>query len=208
MERKHMTNRNTLTERVVRPCHDCGGKMIGTRQNYQYTESGLSNVRLENILVFECECGRRSPEIQAIAELHLMLALELLKKPALLAGEEIRFLRKMTGLNQRELAEIMGVDPTTPSKWESAFAGKENDRLIRTVCLLGIIQHTRNGRIAAREGTRSALESFRNLDVRELLKSIEDREMGPRLINLENDPTPCGEGWFLPSSSARNVSVF
>jgi transcriptional regulator with XRE-family HTH domain len=201
MENRDMTERKPLERKqvIVRPCHDCGGTMKGTRGRYHYNECGLNNICLVNVVVFECECGRRVPEIPAISELHRVIAFQLLKKPSLLVGEEIRFLRKLAGLNQRELAEIMGVDPTTPSKWESSSAGKDNDRLLRTICFLGMIQHFSAGRDT--QNVRAMSNQFRDLDVREILKSIEDEDTGPTSLKLENNPMATGtDSWFLPGS--------
>lgn len=50
-------------EKVARPCYDCGRVMQGKRQSYQYTECGLSSVTLLNVVVFQCDCGVRVPEI-------------------------------------------------------------------------------------------------------------------------------------------------
>src|SRR5205823_2357762 len=90
---KSMTNTKALdSAQVTRPCHECGGTLVGKRQVYDYVECGLTSVRLTDVLVFECRCGVRVPEIPAIAELHFLIALDLLRKQSLLSGEEIRFL--------------------------------------------------------------------------------------------------------------------
>jgi transcriptional regulator with XRE-family HTH domain len=175
--------------------------MAGTRQNYDYVECGLSSVSLANVLVFECQCGLRIPEIPSITGLHFMIALDLLKKPSLLSGEEIRFLRKMAGLSQSELAEILGVTPTRPSKWEAASASKEGDRLLRTIFLLGMIQHIAKGKDPAKVKSLATQKFIQEMDVRELLKSIDDKLEGPKAVKVENNPTATGDDvWFLPNS--------
>jgi transcriptional regulator with XRE-family HTH domain len=176
--------------------------MQGTRQDYDYYECGLSSVRLTNVLVYECKCGAKVPEIPAITGLHFMIALDLLRKPSRLSGEEIKFLRKMAGLSQTELAEIMGVTPTRPSKWESDSASKEGDRLMRTIFLLGMIQHIAKGKDPAKVKSMAAEKFVREMDVHDLLRSIEDKLEGPKTVNVENDPTAVGDDvWFLPDSS-------
>jgi transcriptional regulator with XRE-family HTH domain len=188
---------------VVRKCHECGGKFVGKRQSYKYEECGLTNVRLSNILVFECSCGVRVPEIPSISELHCLIALDLLRKPSLLVGEEVRFLRKMAGLSQRELAELMGVTPTRPSKWENAAPSKEGDRLLRTICLLGMIQNM--------DGDKGiTLIQKLAADMREVLKTIKyEEEQGPKKLECENDPTAGMEhgGWFLPSLGEHRLAI-
>jgi transcriptional regulator with XRE-family HTH domain len=175
--------------------------MYGTRQDYDYDECGLSSVCLNNVLVYECKCGLRVPELQSITGLHCMIALDLLRKPSLLSGEEIKFLRKMAGLSQQDLAEIMGVTPTRPSKWERDSPSKEGDRLMRTIFLLGMIQHVAKGKDAAKVKSLAAEKFVQQLDVRELLRSIEDKVVGPKSVKVENDPRATGDDvWFLPDS--------
>lgn len=186
---------------VVRKCHECGGKLIGKRQTYKYEECGLTNVKLSNVVVFECKCGVRVPEIPAISELHCLIALDLLQKPSLLIGEEVRFLRKMAGLSQRELAELMGVTPTRPSKWENDAPSKEGDRLLRTICLLGMIQNM-DGEKGIAPIQKLAAE------MRDVLRSIKCEEEGPKSVECQNDPSVGMEngGWFLPSAGgARHL---
>jgi transcriptional regulator with XRE-family HTH domain len=179
--------------------------MYGTRQNYDYVECGLSSVHLTNVLVYECECGSRVPEIPAITGLHFMIALDLLRKSSLLSGEEIKFLRKMAGLSQSEMAEIMGVTPTRPCKWEATSASKEGDRLLRTIFLLGMIQHIAKGKDPARMKSLATENFIRELDVRELLKSIDDKLEGPKAVKVENDPAAVGDDvWFLPDLGRTN----
>jgi putative zinc finger/helix-turn-helix YgiT family protein len=91
--------------------------ICGSGQHY-YKESGLDNVYLVGVEICECSCGEKVVSIPAITELHSKLALELLKKKSLLAGKEIRFLRKNMGLTAKKLGEIMGVNNATISRWE------------------------------------------------------------------------------------------
>lgn len=184
---------------VRRKCEECGRTMTGTRQEYHYTECGLSFVTLRNVLVFECECGLRVPEIASIARLHVMIALALLRKRTPLAGEEVRFLRKVAGLSQEELARIMGVHPTRPSKWESKGITQESDRLLRVFCLLGLGQQLTGGTNKEELNAFAANNLVRNLDVRELLINIKQKKAGPLRVAVENDPTNGLSGpWVLP----------
>lgn len=182
-----------------RKCPECGNTMSGSRQSYQYRECGLSSVRLENVLVFECKCGNRSPEIRAVDILHQMIALDLLRKKSLLSGEEIRFLRKMAGLTQAEFAEVLGTDKTRPSKWESGNLkiGKENDRVIRSCCLFGILQQLFS------EGDPtpmmiSAKESIRKMDVREIFRQIDETTSKSEDVSL----THVAGNWLTTAPAA------
>ena len=87
-----------------RKCYECGEIMVPRTGAYHYIECGLSKVSLLNITIFECKCGSLVPEIPAIAQLHRRIAVDLIRKNTLLIGEEIKFLRKMAGLNAVALA--------------------------------------------------------------------------------------------------------
>jgi len=187
-----------------RLCGDCGAAMEGKLQAYHYTECGLSKVKLEKVLVFECACGTRIPEIPAIAELHFLIMIDILLKRSLLSGEEIRFLRKMAGLTQSEIAEIIGVDKTRPSKWESSSSGeeigKENDRVLRSCCLFGMIQQVM--KTSAEEAvsvTKAHRDLIQKLDVKEIFRAIKDSSNGPKQITIESNPdSGSSERWLIP----------
>lgn len=194
---------------VFRRCSECKNMMTGSRQNYNYVECGLSDVQLTNVLVYECNrCKTRVPEFPAIMGLHCLIALDLLRKPSLLSGEEIRFLRKMAGLSQKDLAEIMGIDVTRPSKWEATSAGKESDRLMRTVFLLGMIRRIVEGKDPGAIKSLAAEKFIRELDVNDVLKSIEDKVDGNKLVKVENNPAATGsDAWFLPDCGLPQAEV-
>jgi putative zinc finger/helix-turn-helix YgiT family protein len=189
---------------AVRPCVDCGASATGRLQEYQYTECGLSSVKLLNVMVYRCHaCGSTFPEIPAIERLHLMIAVSLLQKEALLSGEEVRFLRKVAGLTQSELAEIMGVHKTTPTGWEteSEPIGKENDRVLRSCCFYGMMTQilTADDPIGAIRASSAAIKAF---DIREAFKRIKDGLTGPKCVRVGNDPEATGPDgpWFLPEN--------
>jgi putative zinc finger/helix-turn-helix YgiT family protein len=188
----------------VRKCVDCGGQMTGKHQSYNYVECGLSSVELLNVLVYHCaSCGAQVPEIPAIEILHTFIAIDLLQKESLLSGEEIRFLRKMSGLNQAELAEILGVDKTRPSKWESGGQdiGKETDRVLRSCCLFGMVQQLLNSDDPVNT-TRSAAKVIRGLDVRDIFKKIAASVEGSKPVTVESTGD-IPEPWLLPQERAR-----
>src|SRR5207245_7852003 len=72
------------------------------------------------------------PEIPRIAQLHDKIAEGLTKKPSILIGPEIRFLRKNLGLLATDFAKYLDTTPVSVSRWETGDQiSKENDKLIR-----------------------------------------------------------------------------
>jgi putative zinc finger/helix-turn-helix YgiT family protein len=107
-------------------------------RDYEYVESGLKNVVLKNITVHECKaCGEVLPEIRNIKQVHKWIADYLIRKQGPLMGEEFRFLRKAMGMSAKELAQRLGVNPVTVSRWETneANIGPQSDRLLRALFL-------------------------------------------------------------------------
>lgn len=137
IEAKHAKQ---VPEPVYRTCYQCGKEMTGRKQNYSYTQCGLSNVVLIDVLVFNCSCGEIAVEIPAIATLHRFIAFELLRKPTLLSGEEVRFLRKFVGYSAIEFAEKIGKTPVSISRWESGKITKNADRVLRLAFFAAIIE--------------------------------------------------------------------
>jgi YgiT-type zinc finger domain-containing protein len=185
---------------TTRPCHDCGAMMNGSRQSYHYEECGLSSVTLINVLVYKCNgCGLHVPELPSISLLHMFISIDILTKETLLAGEEIRFLRRMAGLKQTTLAEIMGVDSTRVSKWENEAPpiGKESDRLLRTLCLLGMTLQFAKSENTAEMRSLATANVIREIDVQKLLSKIREANEGPKQVKVKNDPA-IGQGWYLP----------
>lgn len=108
--------------------------MVVTRQNYKYAESGLPGITLRALEIRQCpDCGERLIVIPAIEVLHREIAYALINKPARLASEEVRFLRKWLGFSRLDLAEHIGVTPETVSRWETGKApvGPTAERALR-----------------------------------------------------------------------------
>ena len=115
-------------------CVECGAEMTTQRENYRYTESGLSHILLRDVEVSRCpQCGEMEVAILQIEQLHRAIAQALLRKPARLAPEEIRYLRTSLGWSGTDLAAHMGTTPETVSRWEhgATSIGKTADRLLR-----------------------------------------------------------------------------
>ena len=100
---------------------------------HQYKESGLQNVWLDGVEIFECKCGENFAFIPCAKELHNLIAEILLKKEDQLSGREIRFLRKNIGLKAKEFSKKIGVMNVTVSRWENeeTIPPQTIDRLIR-----------------------------------------------------------------------------
>ena len=120
-------------------CSRCGKitqKKIGS---HRFRESGLDNVYLENIPVYECsDCQTSYPSIFRLGRLNDLIAITLVEKPGLINGREIKFLRKNLRMPSKLFAKKLGVGKTTLSKWENELQNHSegNDRLIRAIYLL------------------------------------------------------------------------
>lgn len=119
-------------------CPNCNKFMSSSIGRHEYTESGLRNVYLENITIYNCSCGLTIPSIFRVGRLNDLIAEKLLLKPALLNGNEITFLRKNLRLSSKSFSKMLGIDNTTFSKWENErqIHRESNDRLIRTLYML------------------------------------------------------------------------
>ncbi|HEX2572029.1 MAG TPA: type II TA system antitoxin MqsA family protein [Polyangia bacterium] len=120
----------------TRICPGCGGTLQSGRENYKYTACGLPNITLMNVEVSRCKnCGEEIPDIPHVEALHREIAFAIIKKHARLTPAEIRYLRKYLGLSGVSFAELMGVDATTVSRWESEKMaqpmGPQAERLLR-----------------------------------------------------------------------------
>lgn len=139
-------------------CPKCGKEMqvIDPKKPYVYTASGLDNVFLRGIDVYECACGNGIVAIPQLGDLHRLIAIFLLKKPAPLNGKEIKFLRKHSRLKAIELAEKLGVTKTTISRWENDKdpIGKPNDRLFRIFCIWNLINELKEAHFFAEQGMK------------------------------------------------------
>jgi len=171
---------------IARRCAECGKQMVGMRENYNYTESGLRSVVLKHILVFHCECGAIAARIPAMAMLHRAIALSLITKDSLLSGEEVRFLRKMTGLTGVEMANTLGVHKATVSKWEMDKRNitKKSDASLRLLCFAGILQNLLGQKDLIPQ-MKEDMKKFSEIDIKHLLQSIRDELIGPRKIRID-----------------------
>ena len=119
-------------------CPQCGEMTHKKIGDYRYKESGLDNVYLQNIHMYQCSCGISYPSILRLPRLNELISLTLIEKAALLSGNEIKFLRKNLRLASKVFANKLGVGKTTLSKWENAVQNHSegNDRLIRAIYII------------------------------------------------------------------------
>jgi putative transcriptional regulator len=100
----------------MKKCDVCGSELESRRTAretpYAYAIGGLPRVGLVGIVVHRCAtCNIEAPVIPKPAELHGLLARMFLRKAGVLAGDELRFLRKHAGFSAQKFAEMLGVDP-------------------------------------------------------------------------------------------------
>jgi DNA-binding transcriptional regulator YiaG len=107
-------------------------------QKYQYVESGLENVFLDNIEIYFCgACEIEIPAIPKILRLHETIGLAIVSKKNLLNGADIRFLRRNLRLKSQDWAKLLRSKKETVSRWENDLqaAGPQSDLLIRYLYL-------------------------------------------------------------------------
>ena len=119
-------------------CPKCSNLIQSKIGSYQYKESGLDNVFLENIPVYDCHCGISFASIFRVSRLNDLISEALLKKPTLLSGREIRFLRKSLYMSSKNFAQKLGIGKTTLSKWENDTQPHRiaYDKFIRSLYIL------------------------------------------------------------------------
>lgn len=165
-----------MTNKISK-CPNCSEKMKKGKKNtrYRYTASGLKNVSLTGIDVYTCECGEEVAWIPDIGVLHRQIAIAILKKPILLEGDELKFLRKHFRLKASELAVKLYVTKQTLSRWENKRErlGKANDRLVRMYFLLQCVEEISN------ESPRSKRSDIVENAINEL-NNLFEQELGTR----------------------------
>ncbi|MEA3546845.1 MAG: type II toxin-antitoxin system MqsA family antitoxin [Thermodesulfobacteriota bacterium] len=121
-------------------CYSCGENIQVIKDKpYHYTECGL-DVVLCGITQYVCPaCGEKYASIPNMQKLHRFIGTHICqKRRALLKPEEIKFLRKDLQLKSKELANLLGVTPSTISRWENGKKqiGEPYDRLLRSIFMM------------------------------------------------------------------------
>ena len=167
-----------MTERrIERRCTECGAYQHLERRTTDYPESGLSNVQLLNVPVWLCANGHEEIEIPAVNQLHELLAFLILRKPARLDGDEIRFLRRRVELPAKEFAEKIGITAVHLSRIENGQRKVTHpvDLLIRLATAV---------MICARDG-----KSFPK-DLVSVLNKLEAWDIGNHRLRHNDQSTP------------------
>lgn len=86
--------------------------------DYQYTASGLDNVKLVGLKVVCDDDGDDCITIPNINELHKAIATGIVNHPHGMSGKELRFLRTLMGKTQAELAAEVHREPLAIGRWE------------------------------------------------------------------------------------------
>lgn len=169
----------------VEKCRQCGRRMRRTMlDRYQYKESGLPNVYLYRIVVYECKCGEQVLELPKLVTLHSLIVSKLLMKPARLSGEELRFIRKFAGLRAVDVARMVSVDPVTVSNWERGAnqIGEISDKLIRLSVALKLAEFHKKQAKAAHQKVADAY-----LDLLSEINALPTRETDSQTVDITSD---------------------
>ena len=136
-------------------CPTCGKKMKRVKKDYRFTESGLDNVYLSSIEVYECSCGEKIAKIPYMQELLNKIGEAIVNRPGRMTGMEIRYLRKNAGFSSKTFAEYLHQTPETLSRWENGQRdpGGQSDLLIR-LCYAALMNY---------ENPKQIVEMFVNL---------------------------------------------
>lgn len=166
-------------------CPFCGTALKKRQGNYEYKESGLPNVLLQNITIGECSgcTDGGGPEIPNILGLHECLAAFLVLKKERLVSYEIRFLRKSLGWSSKDFAKKMNVKPETVSRWESDDSphamGLPNERLLRLYV-----------------ATEKPIENYRVHDTEDLAETTPPKKGKVAPLTMRHQ----GDAWCSPTS--------
>ena len=124
----------------MRRCTECGaGLPPATLQMVPYLEGLGLEIQVEASVYTCAVCGEVFEGFTQVPALHQTIANHIAARPGALRGVEIRFLREHLGLSGGDLADLMGVDPATVSRWQSEKQNMSlsHERLLRLLARLG-----------------------------------------------------------------------
>ena len=107
------------SKKPPRRCTECGKPQQIKFTTTDYPESGLDNVQLINVPIWECSNGHQELQVPAVEQLHSLLTKAVIRKPARLTGREIRFLRKELGMSAKAFAGHLGMSAVHLSRIET-----------------------------------------------------------------------------------------
>ena len=112
----------------------CGnGDMALTTRDKKTCLNGV-DLNVESHAYVCPHCGTEAGTIAQASEAQRRISEAYRKKTGLLTGEEIRLLRMGKGLDQNQLADLLGVDADMVRKWEAGLIQDHvTDRSLRRV---------------------------------------------------------------------------
>ncbi len=120
-------------------CTNCGQSLKPSKvDNYHYTECGLNNIYLKNIVELKCKhCDDFEVVIPNLEILHNLIAHDVASQSLKLKPDEIRFLRVHLGMSGVQFASVLSVEPATISRWENGKGEMKltNERFLRLLIL-------------------------------------------------------------------------
>jgi len=124
----------------MRRCSKCKGLMERTVKAEHVEDLGGLVVKVKNAVVLQtCSCGEEMTAIPDPEGLARAAAIARALNPVALAGKEIRFMRRVLDMTQKEFAEKMELTPETVSRWENDHngIGGMSEKLVRhNICAL------------------------------------------------------------------------
>jgi putative zinc finger/helix-turn-helix YgiT family protein len=120
-------------------CLACGTAMRESTEAHKFTVTRKWAITIADARVFSCpKCGEREVAVHKAEALERTIATELVKKPALLCGDEVTFLRTCLAMKGRQLAKELGIEHETLSRYETGTyrLNPTVDRLIRAMVAL------------------------------------------------------------------------
>lgn len=125
-------------------CDDCGRPMRSARiAKYDFTSSaGLgARVLLKNVPGLRCANGHETLTGEVVNRALFQLGVVLLELPTRLPAGAARYLRRVFGLTQEQLATRMGVVRETVAQWETGRQpiSAQNDMILRTLAVKSLL---------------------------------------------------------------------
>ncbi len=120
-------------------CQACSTSMRLSTADHDYTIVRGWAIKLADASVAHCPaCDTRTVSVANAKALARTIATALLRKPELLCGDEITFLRNCLDRQGRQFAKELGIQPETLSRYEQGTCriNPSVDRLIRAMVAL------------------------------------------------------------------------
>lgn len=137
-------------------CMGVPGREV-VKEEYVYAGSCLGPFKVKNATVFQCDsCGGVKLLASIAKSWEVDKALSMIEEKCFFNAIEMKFLRELCGLTQRELALQLDVDANDIRRWEDGIGASPGQsrlmarHLIRKQADLGKLEAVRAGRIWAK----------------------------------------------------------